>query len=163
MSWIRKKKSYSKPRKPFDKARFEEEGAIIKAYGLGNKREIWKAEARVREFRNMAKELITASEEEKGMLIKKLNKIGLNVKTIADILALKKENLLDRRLQTIIFKKGLAKTAKQARQLITHRHVHVKNRVVNIPSFIVDVDEENRIEILARPIKEIAAKTEEMK
>lgn len=162
MSWIRKKKTYSKPRKPFDKARFEAEAEIVKKYGLGKKREIWKAEARIREFRNIAKELITGKEEEKKVLITKLKKIGLNVSNIADILALKKEDWLDRRLQTIVFKKGLAKTPKQARQLITHRHVVVDKKVVNIPSYVVYVNEENKIEVLAKPLKEVSAKKEEM-
>ena len=154
MSWIRKKKTYSRPRKPFDKARFEEEAIIMKNYGLGKKREIWKAEARIRDVRRIAKSLITANEEEKKILIDKLKRTGLNVSNIADILALKKENWLDRRLQTVIFKKGLAKTAKQARQLITHRHVKVSGKIVNKPSYVVDVNEENKIEMLAKPIKE---------
>ena len=158
MSWIRKKKTYSRPRKPFDKARFEEEAVIVKTYGLEKKREIWKAEARIRDIRRIAKTLITASEEEKKVLIDKLKKIGLNVSNIADILALKKENWLERRLQTIAFKKGLAKTAKQARQFITHRHVKVGGKIVNKPSYIVNVNEESKIEVLAKPIKEIKEK-----
>jgi small subunit ribosomal protein S4 len=162
MSWIRKKKTYSKPRKPFDKARFEAEAEIVKKYGLEKKREIWKAEARIREFRNIAKALITGKEEEKNVLIAKLKKIGLKVEKIADILALKKEDWLDRRLQTVVFTKGLAKTPKQARQLITHRHVIVDKKVVNIPSYVVDVAEEHKIEVLAKPLKEVAAKNEEM-
>jgi small subunit ribosomal protein S4 len=158
MSWIRKKKTYSRPRKPFDKARFEEEAVIVKTYGLEKKREIWKAEARIRDIRRIAKTLITASEEEKKVLTDKLKKIGLNVSNIADILALKKENWLERRLQTIAFKKGLAKTAKQARQFITHRHVKVSGKIVNKPGYIVNVNEENKIEVLAKPIKEIKEK-----
>lgn len=158
MSWIRKKKTYSRPRKPFDKARFEEEAAIVKTYGLGKKREIWKAEARIRDIRRIAKTLITASEEEKKVLTDKLKKIGLNVSSIADILALKKENWLERRLQTIAFKKGLAKTAKQARQFITHRHVKVSGKIVNKPGYIVNVNEESKIEVLAKPIKEMKEK-----
>ena len=41
----RKHKIYSKPKRPFDKARIEEEGGIVEEFGLKNKREIWKAEA----------------------------------------------------------------------------------------------------------------------
>jgi len=164
MSWIRKKKTYSRPRKPYDKARFEEEDVIVKNYGLGKKREIWKAETRIRDTRRIAKSLITASEGEKKTLIDKLKRMGLNVNSIADILALKKEDWLERRLQTIIFKKGLSKTAKQARQLITHRHVKVNGKIVNKPSYIVDVDEESKIELLAKPIKESKeTKLEEVK
>jgi small subunit ribosomal protein S4 len=157
MSWIRKKKKYSRPKKPYDKARIDEEKEIVKKYGLKNKREIWKADSAMGRIRGMAKKLITASVEEQNKLIEKLRKEGFKVEKIADALALTKENWLERRLQTVIFKKGLVKTAKEARQMITHRHVKVKGRIVNVPSYMINIGEENKIElaIKPKPIEEI--------
>jgi len=152
MSWLRKRKLYSKPRKPFDKTRIEEEREIVKKYGLEEKREIWKADSEIGKVRDIAKSLITKSKEEQDKFISKLKKTGLKVEKIADVLALKKEDWLDRRLQTIIFKEGLAKTPKQARQLITHRHVKVNKNIVSVPSYIVNVNEEDKIEVTAKPL-----------
>ncbi|MEM4230868.1 MAG: 30S ribosomal protein S4 [Candidatus Pacearchaeota archaeon] len=156
MSWIRKKKQYTKPRKLYDKKRIEEEKDIIQKYGLKNKREIWKADSKIRRIRGMAKNLITASQEKQNKLIEKLKKIGFKVEKIADVLALTKENWLERRLQTIVFKKGLTKTPKGARQMITHKHITVDGRVINKPSYIIDLEKENKIGIKfkTKPLQE---------
>jgi len=160
MSWIRKKKQYTRPKKPYDKARIEEEKEITKRYGLKNKREIWKAESAIRRIRGLAKKLIRAEPEEQNKLIEKLKKEGFKVEKIADALALTKENWLERRLQTIVFKKGIIKTPKGARQMITHRHIKINKKVVNIPSYMVNVEEEGKIEldIKPKPIKEESIK-----
>lgn len=142
----RKHKIYSRPRKAFDKARIEEEDKLIKEYGLKSKREIWKAESYANKMRKQAKEIITKPDKQK-ILFDKLNKKGFNVKKIADILALQKEDILKRRLQTIIVKKNLSKTPKHARQLIVHKHVFVGSKVVNAPSYIVELNEEKNIKI----------------
>jgi ribosomal protein S4 len=63
------------------------------------------------------------------------------------ILTLNKENWLKRRLQTIVYLKKIALTPKQARQLITHKHIVVENRVINIPSYMVSLNQENQINI----------------
>jgi small subunit ribosomal protein S4 len=156
MSWTRKKKTYSRPKKPYDKARIDEEKDIVKRFGLKNKREIWKADSAIRRIRGLAKNLITAEPEEQNKLIEKLQKMGFKVEKIADALALTKENWLERRLQTVVFRKGIIKTAKGARQMITHRHIKVNKRIVNVPSYMVNVDEEDKVEleIKPRPIKE---------
>lgn len=143
---IRKKKKYRKPRKPFDKARIEEEKKIMERYGLKNKREIWKAEYQIDKIRNKAKKILTAGEEEQRKLIEKLKKIGFNVETLADVLSLKKEDWLQRRLQTIVSEKFNI-SPKMARQLIVHKHVKIDGKIVNIPSYIVEKEEENKIEI----------------
>ena len=119
----RKHKTYSRPKRPFDKARIEEEAVIKKDYGLKNKKEIWKADARIKSIREKAKKLIGADEEERKALFGRLKKIGLNVNSISDVLSLDKKNYLDRRLQTILVKKKVATTTKSARQLITHKKV----------------------------------------
>ena len=144
---IRKSKRYSKPKRPFDKQRIEEENILIEKYGLKNKKEIWKADAFIGRLRNLAKELITAKDEDKNDFIKRLQKKGFKVENIAEVLGLNKEDWLKRRLQTILVEKKIVSTSKQARQLITHRHVSINNQIVNIPSYLVKLDEENKIKL----------------
>ena len=152
---IRKKKNFSRPRKAFDIVRIKAENELLKKYGLKNKKEIWKAEAAVGKVRNLGKKLITADREEQEKLFNKLNKWGLKVKTISDILGLDKEAWLKRRLQSIIISKNLAKP-KEARQLIAHKHVAIDGKIINVPSYVVEVDEENKIQVLRKikPVKE---------
>jgi small subunit ribosomal protein S4 len=143
----RKHKNYSRPKRPFDKARIDEEVEIKKKYGLKNKKEIWKAETKIKKMREKAKKLITASKDEQEKLYKQLQKIGLEVNSLADILGLDKKDYLDRRLQTIVVKKGLATTPKTARQMIVHKRILVDGSVVNIPSFVVPAKLENKISV----------------
>ncbi|MBT4376290.1 30S ribosomal protein S4 [archaeon] len=143
----RKHKQYSKPKRPFDKGRIDEEAGIKTEYGLKNKREIWRAEAKVRSMRQKAKKLITAPVEEQKALFTRLQKIGLNVNSIADVLGLEKKDYLDRRLQTVVAIKGLAPTTRTARQLIVHKKVLVDGRAISSPSYIVPVELEGKITI----------------
>ena len=149
-------KQYSRPRKLFESGRIAEENGLVKKYGLKNKREIWKADAAVSKIRKEAKKLITAQSDVQETFISRLVEKGFIKKgsRIDDVLDLKKENILDRRFQTIVFKKGLAKTPKEARQMIVHRHVFLKDSIVNIPSYFVNLKEENTIKLKAKPKKE---------
>jgi len=140
-------KKYSKPRRPFDKARIEEENVLKEKYGLKNKKEIWKADASIGKIRNLAKQLITLSEEEQTAFVKRLQKKGFNVNSIAEALALDKEDWLKRRLQTIVFTKKLTNTPKQARQFLVHKHVSIGNQIVNIPSYQVSLEEEPLVKL----------------
>ena len=143
----RKQKKYSRPRNLFDKARIIEENDLKEKYGLKNKREIWKADAAIGRIRNLAKELITKSDEEKHAFIERLQKKGFNVENLADVLGLNKEDWLKRRLQTLIYTKKLCNTPKQSRQLVVHKHVAIGNQIVNIPSYMVTLDEEPLVEL----------------
>ncbi len=143
----RKHKKYSRPKRPFDKARIEEEGEIIEKFGLKNKREIWKAEAKVKSMREKAKKLISAKPEEQKTLFNKLNKIGMNVNSISDILSLNKEDYLKRRLQTVVLTRKIASSSKQARQFIVHKKILVNSEIVNKPSYIVPVALEDKIKL----------------
>ena len=158
---IRKHKKYSRPRKPFDKTRITDENVLREKYGLKNKREIWKADASIGRIRNRAKLLITKSEEEKSKFIEKLQRQGFKVEDIADALGLNKEDWLKRRLQTIVFFKKLALTPKQARQLITHKHVLINGEVVNTPSYIVPVIFEDKISLKSHKVGKKESKKEE--
>jgi len=151
---IKKKKKYEKPRKRFEKARIKEENLLLKKYGLKNKKEIWKTDAKIKYFRRMAKKLAKKDEASKEKFFQKLNLIGLKVDSISDVLSLRIEDLLERRLPTIVFKRGLAKTVKQARQFVTHKKVMVGERVINIPSYLVKVAEEDTIKLRKIEIKD---------
>ena len=155
----RKHKSYSRPKTPFDKVRIEEENNIKKEFGLKNKKEIWKAEAKIKSMREKAKKLIRASPEEQQILFLKLQSIGLNVHSIAEVLALNIKNYLERRLQTIVARKGVARTIKSSRQMINHKKILVDGNTVDRPSYIVAVDLENQIS-LKEKIKNTEAKKE---
>ena len=135
----KKKKKYRKPKQPYDSERIGEENKLIQRYGLKNKKEIWRAEAQISKIRRRAKVLIPRSDEEKKEFFEKLHRMGFKVDEISDVLGMTKENWLDRRLQSFVFKKKLANNIKQARQLIVHKHVLVDGNVVNIPSFFVSI------------------------
>lgn len=162
---IRRRKKYSRPRKPFDKSRIDEENILREKYGLKSKREIWKADASIGKIRNRAKLLITKSEDEKNRFIEKLQKQGFKVEAIADALGLNKEDWLKRRLQTIVVSKKLAVTPKQARQLIAHKHVSIDNQIVSVPSYQVSLEEEPHVKLnIVLKIKETKkSKVEEIK
>ena len=143
---IKKHKLFSRPRKAFDAQRIKQENIIVEKYGLKNKREIWKAKAKLDSIRSRAKKLINQSQEDQERYLVKLKSMGFKVKTMIDVLALTEEDVFKRRLQTIVFQKGIATTAKGARQLITHKHIAINGKKVDVPSYLVQIDEENNIQ-----------------
>jgi small subunit ribosomal protein S4 len=149
----RKRKLFSRPKKLFDRTRMDEENVLVKRYGLKNKREIWKVKSAVSKMRRRAKALIGKDDKKQRAFFDKLNKMGIAAVDISDVLALTEENLFARRLQTFVFKKKLAHTVKEARQLIVHKNVLVDGKVVNIPSFIVTLDLEDKISLKERKVK----------
>jgi len=143
-------KKFAKPLKPWDKTRIEEEAKLLQNYGLRRKKEIWRAESLLRNYRGIARDLAARRNKEKEkILLDKLFKIGLIGKDadLDDVLALTIEKLLDRRLQTLVFKRGMASTTKQARQYIVHGHVAVDGRKVKWPSTIISLSEEEKIHL----------------
>ena len=141
------RRKYNTPKHPWQSERLEREKVILANYALKNKKEIWKTLAKVNYFRTRAKALAKSSHEEQQVLFKKLQAIGLKVSTIAEVLDLKVEDLLNRRLPTIIVKKGLANTPKQARQFVTHKKVMINNQIVNSPSYLVPISFEESIQL----------------
>jgi small subunit ribosomal protein S4 len=124
---------------------------VMGSYGLRNKRELWRAQTEVARIRNQARALLALSTEARSekekRLLSFLNRLGLVKEdaTLDDILNLKVEDLLERRLQTIIMKKSGTKSPYQARQIVSHGHVSIGNRKVNIPGYLVRTDEEPQI------------------
>lgn len=146
----RLKKKFKRPKRPWDEIRIMEEEKLIKNYGLRRKREIWRAQEILRKFRRRARNLIAVKDEAKTkILLDKLVSMGLLQKGqgLDQVLALKINDILERRLQTLVYKKGFASTIKDARQKIVHGHVYVDGRKIVYPSYLVSVDKENLITI----------------
>ncbi|MEM7826122.1 MAG: 30S ribosomal protein S4 [Candidatus Aenigmatarchaeota archaeon] len=146
----RSRKKYEKPRKPWDKERLEREKELLKKYGLKRKKELWKAEAILRKYRRIARDLIVKKDAKKEkVLMEKLKDMGVlsGEPSLDDVLALTVEDILERRLQTLVFRKGLANSMKHARQLITHGHVKIGDRKIVYPSYLVPKREENEIKV----------------
>ena len=138
---------FTRPRVLWDTALIAEDKEILKEYGLRRKKEIWAIKSLVSNFRRRARELNAIKNQEKEKeLLEKINKLGfIKAGSLDDVLSLNIKNVLDRRLQTIIHKKGFAKTPLQARQLIVHGHVTVDGRKTNFPSYLVPLSEEDGI------------------
>ena len=157
----KQKKKFSKPKHPWRIERIEEENALSAAYGLSKKKEIWIAKEMLGGFRQQARKLLAAigdeAEKERKDLLGKLNRLGiLESEDIEDVLGLKVENILDRRLQTLVLKKGLANTAKHARQMVVHNHVQVSGRKVNVPGYLVPKSIEDTIMLDEKYAKKVA-------
>ena len=133
--------------KLYQKSRIEEENVLAKKYGLKNKKEIWKTAAKISYYRKRAMGLAKSSREEQEVFFRKLNDKGLKVNSMADVLGLQVEDILRRRLPSVVAQRGLANTVKQARQMVVHKKIIVDNGVVNSPSYIVSVSEENQIRV----------------
>ena len=141
------KKLYSTPRHPWEKDRIDEERKTINIYGLKNKKELWRSQASLDSIRAQARELQARTRRNDPLAIKQLNlllarlnryKISTGNASLDDILSLTIESVLERRLQTIVFRKNLAKTVKQARQMITHGHILMNGRRVTVPGLLVE-------------------------
>ncbi|MFW9966870.1 MAG: 30S ribosomal protein S4 [Candidatus Thorarchaeota archaeon] len=152
----RQKKKYVSPKRPFDSDRFESELQFIGTYGLRNKKELWRHKTELSRYRRQARSLLALTAEERATLetdlIGKLVRIGAltGEPTLDSVLDLTIEDVLERRLQTIVFRKGMASSAHHARQLVTHGHVALNQAKVTTPSRLISVAEENRITYIAK-------------
>ncbi len=149
----KQRKKYERPKRPWDKERIESEKKLKETYGLRRKNEIWRAESILRNYRRLARQLAAnRNVEEEKIIINKLHKLGLIQanSSLDDVLALQVENLLDRRLQTVVLRKGLANTLKQARQYVVHGHIALDGRKNTWPSTIVKLDDEASVAFYSR-------------
>ena len=145
-------KHYDTPSHPWQKVRIEQEGGLVHQYGLKNKREIWRANTKVREMRRQARKLTANSsddqaQKEKNLLLAKLNRLGMLEQNagLEDVLTMTPENILERRLQTQVYLQGLSSTVKQARQLIVHGHISIDGAVARVPGILVTKLQEKNI------------------
>jgi small subunit ribosomal protein S4 len=155
----KRSKSFETPRHPWQETRMASEVQLVKAYGLRNKREVWKAASMLRMYRSEARKLLSsaANSQERGLeghqktqseeILAKLIRYGI-IKSdadIDDILSLKTENILERRLQTQVLRLGLARTVVQSRQFITHGHIAINGRKATVPGMLVSKEDEMHI------------------
>ncbi len=152
----KQRKKYSPPVHPWEAERIKQEKDYIKEYGFKNKQEIWKVESKLKAFQDQAKKLTADTsqqgEKEKKQLLQKLSSFGL-IQPDADldeVLNLQVEDLMARRLQTLVLASGLAKTIKQARQFITHHHIKIGSRLITFPNYLVRVKDEESIQFSPR-------------
>jgi small subunit ribosomal protein S4 len=147
----RQRKKYETPSHPWIKERLDRERVLKRKYALKNKKELWRHETQLKEFRRRARRLLAArgkqAEIERQQLLQRLHRLGLLPAdaVLDDVLSLTVEDVLERRLQTIVYKKGLARTIKQARQLIVHGHIEVNGQVIRSPGYLVLREEEDTI------------------
>jgi small subunit ribosomal protein S4 len=161
------KKLYRRPRMIWTTDQLNAELYVMGSYGLRNKRELWRTQTEVARIRNQARALLALStevrSEKEKRLLNFLSRLGLVKEgaTLDDVLNLKVEDLLERRLQTIVMKKSSSKSPYQARQIVSHGHVSIGNRKVNIPGYLVRSAEEQEIlwhiELPAPPAAEAPA------
>ena len=144
---------WRKPKRPLNYDFMMEDLNTLGNYGLKNKRELWKARTELSRVRHQARSLLALRQEiraqKEPVLMKSLVKIGLVKQdaTLDDVLNLAVNNLLDRRLQTIVQRKFSLKTPYQARQAIVHGHITISDRVITIPGYTVTINEESGIQL----------------
>ncbi|WP_246983043.1 30S ribosomal protein S4 [Halorientalis marina] len=147
-------KLYETPNHPFQGERISEESGLLGQYGLKNKEELWRAQSELRSYRREARELLgraqgdaEAAEAESDEFLTRLQRLGiLNEEDgLDDILSLDVTDVLERRLQTVVYRKGYANTPEQARQFISHGHIVMGDRRVTEPSAKVLVAEEDGV------------------
>jgi len=147
----KQKTKTSGPKKSWQKERIDEEKELVKEYGLKNKQEIWKMESFLKNLFLQSKNVIATqtdqSEKERLQLLKKLKRLGILPETaeVDDVLGLSLKDILERRFQSVVFRKGFAKSMNQARQFITHEHIAINGIKLTSPSYLVPKDDEVRI------------------
>lgn len=159
------KKTYSRPRSIWTSDQISSELYVVGSYGLRNKKELWKAQTEIARIRNQARALLAIStdirHEKETQLLNYLSRLGIVAEgsTLDDILNLKIEDILERRLQTLVMKRSNLKSPYQARQIVVHGHVSIGNRKINLPGYLVKRDEEAQILIHLNPVIEASSNT----
>ena len=147
----KQRKKYETPRFPWRIDILQAELRLIGQYGLRNKRELWRHETMLSKFRGIARSILGMAEEEGGhlkvQLLSRLNRLGIlpDTAVLDEVLDLGIQDILERRLQSMVFQKGLAKSIYQARQFITHGHIAIGRKKVTSPSYLVMRNDEPQI------------------
>ena len=147
------RRAWKKPKRPLNYDLKMEELKTLGTFGLKTKRELWKAHTELSRLRHQARSLLALRQEvrekEEPILMKSLSKVGLveENSTLDDVLNLQVNDLLSRRLQTVVLKKLSFKTPYQARQAVIHGHIMIGDRKVNVPSYVVGMTEEKDVHL----------------
>ena len=145
------RRAWKKPKRPLNYELKMDELKTLGTFGLRTKRELWKAHTKLSRVRHQARSLLALRqeirEEKEPVLMRSLARVGLvsGDATLDDVLSLQVNDLLSRRLQTIVLKKLGFKTPYHARQAVVHGHIMIGDRKVNIPSYTVSLDEEDLV------------------
>ena len=159
---------YEHPKRLWEADRITQEKGLKREYGLKTMRELWVMNQELKKMRREARRLLSVSEDERKRdlpkLMTKLARLGILDRSakLEQVLSLSVKDVLERRLQTRVVKRGLAKTMKQARQLITHGFISVKGRKVNSPSYLVPVSEDDTIDYYKKINLEIPEEEEKV-
>ncbi|MBS3127194.1 30S ribosomal protein S4 [Candidatus Woesearchaeota archaeon] len=157
------KKRYWTPMHPWNKNAIEEQKKLRQEYGLQTRKEILIASSYLKKYKDNAKRLIALksaqAEKEKQQMLHKLQKLGLLAAgaELPQILGLQVQDILNRRIQSITFRKGLARSMKQARQFITHRHILLGEKEITSPSYMASLEEEGMVRF--KPASSLADET----
>ncbi len=146
----RNRRKYDEPKDMWNLQRIYADRRLVNEYGLRSMRELWAAQTEMSQIRGNVRELlsgINVRPEAERELLSRLSKLGVVPvgSTLDSLLDLKENALLERRLQTIVFRKGLARSVFQSRQLITHGFISVNGSKVDRPGYTVTADQEARI------------------
>ena len=145
------------PTHPWKQARIDEEHDLKERYGLkkvGGMREIWREKSALRRHRNQAMKLIGRVDsteghyaKEKEQLLNSLTKKGLlqTGADVGDVLEINVEHMLSRRLQSVVYYKGLAPSMRAARNLIVHGHICIGDQRMTVPGYHVLKEEEDSL------------------
>ena len=146
------------PTHPWKQARIDEEHDLKERYGLkkvGGMREIWREKSALRRHRNQAMKLIGSVDsteghyaKEKEQLLNSLTKKGLlqTGADVGDVLEINVEHMLSRRLQSVVYYKGLAPSMRAARNLIVHGHICIGDQRMTVPGYHVLKEEEDSLQ-----------------
>ena len=147
----KQRKKYETPRFPWRTDVLQQELMLIGQYGLRNKRELWRHRTTLSNFRGTARTILGMSSNEREkmekQLINRLRHVGILPETggLDEVLDLSVEDILERRLQTVVFRRDMSGSISQARQLIVHGHVAIAGKRVTSPSYLVLKEEEKKI------------------
>jgi small subunit ribosomal protein S4 len=147
----RQRKKFDTPRFPWQIDTLDMELKLLGQYGLRNKREIWRHKTLLSKYRGIGRSLLGKSVQERSVqeeqLLGRLERLGIlpDGAALDDVLDLTLQDILERRLQTLVFQRGLSQTIQQSRQLIAHGHISVNGQKVSSPSYLVLRDEEDNI------------------